>query len=69
VAYLTTEFNTTTAIAYDFAISGATVEEVTEWGEVVAGYVAQVRDYLLTSENNTLIPSKPLFGIHLFDHI
>jgi hypothetical protein len=64
VAYLTTEFNTTTTIAYDFAISGAAVEEAIAWGQLVPGYVEQVNDYLLISENNTLTPSNPLFGIH-----
>jgi hypothetical protein len=65
VAWLTTEFNKTTSIAYDFAISGAAVEEATVWGEFIPGYVEQVDDYLLSTENNTLITSNPLFSIHL----
>jgi hypothetical protein len=65
VAWLTTEFNKTTAIAYDFAISGAAVEEAIVWGEIIPGYVEQVDDFLLSTENNTQLTSNPLFSIHL----
>ena len=52
-------------MAYDPAISGAAVEEVTVWGEIVRGYVEQVDDCLLSTENNTQSLSNPLFSIYL----
>lgn len=44
MAWLITEFNQTALYAYDYAISGASVERDTLWGKERRGYVEQVME-------------------------
>ena len=44
MGWLTTEFNKSLTLAYDYAISGAAVETVYQDGEVVRGYKDQVTE-------------------------
>jgi hypothetical protein len=52
VGWLTTEFNRTAIRAYDYAISGASVERETLWGKDHRGYVEQIMEDFIPSAGN-----------------
>lgn len=66
---MTTEFNTSVLLAYDYAISGAAVDMVYQDGQTVRGYIQQVTEdfvpYAGQEKETVWTAENSLFSIYL----